>query len=83
MPLDARASMFGDLASGCPPRQPSQSFRSSTMMKTMSGRAWSSHRAVVVPAAQTKNARRQLLMDFMERIICLRVPKAGKCCIEV
>ena len=38
MPLAASVLMFGDLASGWPPRHPIQSFKSSTMMNTMSGR---------------------------------------------
>ena len=45
MPLEANASMLGDFASGCPCRQPSQSFRSSTMMNTMSG-CWFANRVL-------------------------------------
>src|SRR5437868_2774013 len=37
MPLAASRSMFGVLTSGCPPRQPIQSFRSSTAMKRTFG----------------------------------------------
>src|SRR6185437_11900595 len=38
VPREARPSMFGVFACGCPPRQPTQSFRSSMAMKRTLGR---------------------------------------------
>ena len=58
-PLAAKRSMFGVFTSGCPPRHPIQSLRSSTAMKSTFGRFLSAAGRRAPAAAVDKNALRE------------------------
>src|SRR5688500_3763864 len=88
MPRFARRSMFGVFACGCPPRQPTQSLRSSTAMKRTLGReppvaAGSAAEAEIGNSTSDKTrATRRMDLEWVIEVppVCRQTAQPGGTC---
>ena len=71
LPRSASSSMFGVDASGCPPRNPVQSFRSSMLIITTFGCS----APLLGLSLQSTPGKKQTSAKAYRRIVCLRLEK--------